>query len=81
MKKINNEELHNYFIELKQNNVNFENFYAKYRSLIYAIAFSILKNKEDSDDVTQKVFVKIWNTSCKRHIETKSKFSITFSET
>lgn len=61
MKKINNEELHNYFIELKQNNVNFENFYAKYRSLIYAIAFSILKNKEDSDDVTQKVFVKIWN--------------------
>lgn len=61
MKKINNEELHNCFIKIKKNNINFENFYVKYRSLIYNIAFSILKNKEDSDDVTQKVFIKIWN--------------------
>lgn len=36
-----------------------EELYTKYNNLIYKIAFSILKNKEDAEDVTQTVFIKI----------------------
>lgn len=62
MKKIDKEELHELFIEIKHgNNIGFNKLYDRYRSLVYSIAFSILKNKDDSDDITQKVFLKIWN--------------------
>ncbi len=36
-----------------------EELYTKYNNLVYKIAFSILKNKEDAEDVTQTVFIKI----------------------
>ena len=62
MKKIDKEELHELFIEIKHgNNIGFNKLYDRYRSLVYSIAFSILKNKDDSDDMAQKVFLKIWN--------------------
>lgn len=61
MEKINMKDLHKFFIEIQKNDIEFEKFYIQYKPLIYSIAFSILKNKDDSDDVTQKVFIKIWN--------------------
>lgn len=36
-----------------------EELYTEYRDLVYKIAFSILKNKENAEDVTQNVFTKI----------------------
>jgi RNA polymerase sigma-70 factor (ECF subfamily) len=60
-KSINKEELHSIFKEIaNKNELEFNKLYDKYKNLVYAIAFSILKNKEDSEDVTQKVFLKIW---------------------
>ena len=61
MNKIDKEELHNIFCEIKNNNeFYFNKLYEKYRKLIYAIAFSILKNKENSEDIVQRVYIKIW---------------------
>lgn len=36
-----------------------EELYTEYRDLVYKIAFSILKNKENAEDVMQNVFAKI----------------------
>ena len=36
-----------------------EELYIKYHNLVYKIAFSILKNKENAEDVMQNVFVKL----------------------
>ncbi len=61
MKKIDKEELHSIFRGMESNNeMYFNKLYEKYKKLVYAIAFSILKNKEDSEDVVQKVYIKIW---------------------
>lgn len=60
--KINKQELHKLFAELKTNkreNV-FNELYNKCGNLVYKIAFSILKNKENSEDIKQIVFLKIW---------------------
>lgn len=55
------QELHNFFQEIApKNEEEFNEFYTKYHLLIYRIAFSILKNKEDSEDIEQKVLLKIW---------------------
>lgn len=62
MAKIDEEELKKLFDEFKQNNKSaFEKLYIKYNKLVYGIAFSILKNKEDSEDVVQIVFEKLYN--------------------
>lgn len=62
MKKINEKELKELFIELKNDNkIVFEKLYNKYNKLVYGIAFSILKNKEDSEDVVQNVMSKLYN--------------------
>ena len=61
MKKINEKELKELFIEIKNNNkIAFEKLYSKYNKTVYGIAFSILKNKPDSEDVVQTVFTKIY---------------------
>ena len=61
MNKIDEKELNELFIELKHNNkIAFEKLYTKYNKLVYGIAFSILKNKEDSEDVVQIVFSKLY---------------------
>ena len=61
MKSINKEELHNDFNDLiHDENEAFFKIYEKYKSLVYSIAFSILKNKEDSEEIVQIVFTKIW---------------------
>ena len=62
MAKIDEEELKKIFDEFKQNNKGaFEKLYIKYNKLVYGIVFSILKNKEDSEDVVQIVFEKLYN--------------------
>ena len=66
MNRIDEKELKKLFTELKSSNNNkvaFETLYQKYNKLVYRIAFTILKNKEDSEDVVQVVFSKIFTLS------------------
>lgn len=62
MKKINQKELHELLTEIKENKneSTYNELYRKYKELVYSIAFSILKQKEDSEDVAQRVFTKLW---------------------
>ena len=61
MDRIQKQELHEIFQKAIQGEVNALNgLYEKYYRLVYSIAFSILKNKEDSEDVAQNVFAKIF---------------------
>ncbi len=65
MSNIDKKELHDLFDELKQGKKEAaQELYEKYKSLVYGIAFSMLKNKDDSEDVVQNTF--------KRIIETKA---------
>lgn len=53
-------ELKNIFKELKNGNKEaIETLYKKYNKMIYGVVFSILKNKEDSEDIVQTVFTKL----------------------
>ena len=65
MNKIDEKELKKLFTELKSSNnrIAFETLYTKYNKLVYRIAFTILKNKEDSEDIMQAVFSKIYTLS------------------
>lgn len=72
MKKIDERELRELFIELKSNNkIAFEKLYIKYNKLVYGIAFSILKNKEASEDVVQSVFSKLYEMDKSKMPENK----------
>ena len=60
--KIDEKELNELFVEIKHNNkIAFEQFYSRYNKLVYGIAFSILKNKQDAEDIVQIVFTKIYS--------------------
>lgn len=60
MTKINEKQLKEIFIELKKGNTTpIEKLYKNYNKLIYGIAYSILKQKEDSEDIVQNIFSKI----------------------
>lgn len=62
MGKINVEELRELFIEIKYgNNIAFEKLYKNYKNLVYKIAYSILKNSHNSEDIVQIVFEKIYS--------------------
>ncbi len=62
MTKINEEDLNELFLELKSVNkdIAFQKLYTQYNKLIYGIAFSIVKNKEDAEDVVQIFFSKLY---------------------
>ena len=61
MKKIDKKELHDLFENLRSRKQNaYNQLYEKYFSLVYGIVFSILKNKDDSEDVTHEIFTKIY---------------------
>lgn len=61
MEKINENELRELVLEIKHNNkMALEKLYNRYNKLVYGIAFSMLKNKEDSEDVVQTVFSKLY---------------------
>lgn len=59
--KIDDKKLNKTFINLKSenNSHSFEELYKLANKIVYGAAFSILKNKEDSEDVVQCVFSKI----------------------
>ena len=58
---INKKELHELFQGIKQGSrTAFEVLYKRYNQLVYKIAFSIIKNKENSEDIMQNVFTKIF---------------------
>lgn len=60
--KIKAKELKELFNQIKSNDdTAFKEFYTKYNKLIYKIAYSILKNKSDAEDVMQLVFEKIYS--------------------
>lgn len=63
MKEIKQKNLDEMIIKYKETKSEsiLEELYNNYSKLIYKIAFSILKNKEDSEDIVQKVFIKIFN--------------------
>ncbi|MCI8518840.1 MAG: hypothetical protein HFJ51_01620, partial [Clostridia bacterium] len=78
-------ELEELFKEIKQgNNQSLKDLYDKYKSLVYGVAFSILKNKEDSEDIVQIVFLKIFRLE-KEKLPTKNAatwaYSVTKNET
>lgn len=57
----NQEEIKVIFKELiKGNKKAVEDLYRKYYKMIYGVVFSILKNKEDSEDIVQIVFSKLY---------------------
>ena len=61
LKKIDKKELHELFVGLKNKNQNaYNKLYEKYYNLVYGITFSILKNKEDSEDIAHEIFTKIY---------------------
>ncbi len=81
MNRINKEEIKELFESFKSGNISdFQKLYEKYNQLVYLIAFSILKNKEDSEDVMQIVFIKIYNLS-KEKLPTKNQVSWVYSIT
>lgn len=81
MKKINVEELRELFIEIKYgNNIAFEKLYKNYKNLVYKIAYSILKNSYDSDDIVQIVFEKIYSID-KDKLPTRNESSWLYSVT
>ena len=61
MEKIKKQDLHLTFQQIKNGDSDKINvLYNKYNRLVYGIAFSMLKNVEDSEDVVQTVFTKIF---------------------
>ena len=81
MKKINVEELRELFIEIKYgNNIAFEKLYKNYKNLVYKIAYSILKNSYDSDEIVQIVFEKIYSID-KDKLPTRNESSWLYSVT
>ena len=81
MYKLKKQELHLIFSEIRQGNTNkLNDLYENYNKLIYGIAFSILKNKEDSEDIVQIVFMKIFQID-KNKLPTSNEASWLYSLT
>lgn len=60
MKKQDKNEINQLFEEFKSGNKEvLEEIYNKYQKVIYGIAFGILKNKDDAEDIVQSVFIKL----------------------
>ena len=85
MKNIDKKELHSIFTNLRiGKEKSFNELYEKYSKLIYNIAFSILKSRENSEDVMQNVFSKIYkldNEKLPSDNEASWLYSITKNET
>ncbi len=75
MKSINKAELHSLFEGVaNKEEEKFNILYKKYHTLVYGIAFSMAKNKENSEDIVQTVFHKIW-TMPKQNLPTNGEAS------
>lgn len=81
MKKINEKELKDVFEGIKNGDkIAFEKLYNNYNKLVYGIAFSIIKNKHDTEDVVQIVFTKLYALE-KDKLPTKSEASWLYAVT
>ena len=82
--KIDDKELEKIFIDIKQNKIHgIEELYSKYKKVVYGIAFTISKNKEDSEDIMQIVFTKIYkleNSKLPEANETSWLYTLTKNE-
>ena len=57
---MNKEESKSIFLKIKKDDPKgLEELYSQYHKMVYGIAFSIVKNKEDAEDIMQIVFTKI----------------------
>ena len=66
MAKKEEQRLHQLFIELRNDDKNaLEKIYNEYKNIIYKIAFSILKDSNDADDIVQNVISKIFRLANK----------------
>ena len=64
MNNIDKQELHILFEGIRNSNkASFDTLYEKYKGLVYGVSFTICKNNEIADEVTQNVFFKIWRLS------------------
>lgn len=60
MKKQDKNEINQLFEKFKSGKKEvLEEIYNKYQKVIYCIAFGILKNKDDAEDIVQSVFIKL----------------------
>ena len=58
-------------LQMRDNNVQaFDSLFRKYHNKLFGFAFSLLKNREDSKEIVQEVFCRIWD---KRHKMDSSK--------
>lgn len=81
MEKIKKQDIHLIFQQIRNgDNSKLNDLYSKYNKLIYGIAFSILKNKEDSEDIVQIVFTKIFEMD-KEKLPTNNESSWLYSLT
>lgn len=81
MEKIDKKELKKLFIQIKKNNkIAFEKLYNTYNKLVYSIALSIVKNKQDAEDIVQKIFTKIYSID-KNKLPSKNEASWLYSTT
>ena len=81
MSKINEKELSELIIEFKNNNkIAFQRLYSQYNRLVYRIAFGIIKNNTDAEDIVQTVFTKIY-VMHKEQLPTKNQASWLYSLT
>ena len=59
--KIDDKELEKIFLDISQDKASgIEKLYSKYKKIVYGIAFTMTKNKTDSEDIIQIVFTKIY---------------------
>lgn len=81
MKKINEKEIKEIFAGIRNNDeTSFNKLYEKYHRVVYGISFSILKNKEDAEDIMQSVFSKIYELD-KTKLPTKNEASWIYTVT
>ena len=60
MKNLNKQEIHNIMQKIKHNEKEaVEELYQKYRELLISISFSIVKNNDIAEEITQSIFLKI----------------------
>ena len=60
MERIDKKRLHELFFDIKQGKKEaFNEIYSKYYKMVFGICFSMLKNRDNSDDVAQTVFTKL----------------------
>ena len=60
MNDLNKAEIHNIFQNIKNGNKEaIEELYAKYQKLVINISFSIVKDKDIADEISQIIFLKI----------------------